>query len=83
MTEKKPKALLIGWDGADREHINPLLDEGLLPTLNSLVEQGTMGNLATLQPVLSPMLWNSVATCKFANKHGFTDSVERNWTNMT
>ncbi len=82
MTEKKPKALLIGWDGADREYINPLLDEGLLPTLNSLVEQGTMG----IQPVLSPMLWNSVATCKFANKHGihgFTDSVERNWTNMT
>ena len=29
-----------------------------------------MGNLATLQPILSPMLWNSVATGKFADKHG-------------
>lgn len=76
MTTKKPKVLLIGWDGADWEHINPLLDEGLLPTLNGLVNEGTIGNLATLQPVLSPMLWNSVGTCKFADKHGIHGFVE-------
>ena len=76
MQNRKPKVLLIGWDGADWEHINPLLDEGLLPTLNSLIDQGTIGNLATLQPVLSPMLWNSVATCKFADKHGIHGFVE-------
>jgi predicted AlkP superfamily phosphohydrolase/phosphomutase len=56
------KVLLIGWDGADWEHINPLLEEGLLPTLEAFINRGVMGNLATLQPVLSPMLWNSVAT---------------------
>lgn len=76
MPSKKPKVLLIGWDGADWEHINPLLDAGLLPTLNSLVDQGTIGNLATLQPVLSPMLWNSVATGKFADKHGIHGFIE-------
>lgn len=76
MSNKNPRVLLIGWDGADWEHINPLLDAGLLPTLNSLVEQGTIGNLATLQPVLSPMLWNSVATGKFANKHGIHGFIE-------
>ena len=32
--------------------------------------RGVMGNLATLQPILSPMLWNSVATGNFADKHG-------------
>ena len=76
MTEAKKKVLLIGWDGADWEHINPLMDQGLLPTLESLVNEGTMANLATLQPVLSPMLWNSVATCKFADKHGIHGFVE-------
>ena len=76
MTVKKKKVLLIGWDGADWEHINPLLEAGLMPTLNGLINQGTMGNLATLQPVLSPMLWNSVATCKFADKHGIHGFVE-------
>ncbi len=76
MAAKRRKVLLIGWDGADWEHINPLMDNGLLPTLNSLVDQGTIGNLATLQPVLSPMLWNSVATGKFADKHGILGFVE-------
>ena len=73
----KKKVLLIGWDGADWEHINPLMDEGLMPTLESLVSEGTMANLATLQPVLSPMLWNSVATGKFADKHGIHGFVEK------
>ena len=35
-----------------------------------------MGNLATLQPILSPMLWNSVATGKFADKHGIHGFIE-------
>ncbi len=72
----KRKVLLIGWDGADWEHINPLLEEGLLPTLEALINRGVMGNLATLQPVLSPMLWNSVATGKFADKHGIHGFIE-------
>ena len=78
MTEEpsKPKVLLIGWDAADWEHINPLLEEGLMPTLDALINRGVMGNLATLQPILSPMLWNSVATGKFADKHGIHGFIE-------
>lgn len=72
----KKKVLLIGWDGADWEHINPLLEEGLLPNLDALINRGVIGNLATLQPVLSPMLWNSVATGKFADKHGIHGFIE-------
>lgn len=70
------KVLLIGWDAADWEHITPLLEEGLLPTLDGLINRGVMGNLATLQPILSPMLWNSVATGKFADKHGILGFIE-------
>ena len=70
------RVLLIGWDAADWEHITPLLEEGLMPTLDSLINRGVMGNLATLQPVLSPMLWNSVATGKFADKHGIHGFIE-------
>lgn len=72
----KRKVLLIGWDGADWEHINPLLEEGLLPHLEAFLDRGVMGNLATLQPVLSPMLWNSVATGKLADKHGIHGFIE-------
>ncbi len=70
------KILLIGWDAADWEHINPLLEEGLMPTLDSFINRGVIGNLATLQPILSPMLWNSVATGKFADKHGIHGFIE-------
>src|SRR5947208_2983465 len=72
----KQKVLLIGWDAADWEHITPLLEEGLMPTLDGLINRGVMGNLATLQPILSPMLWNSVATGKFADKHGIHGFIE-------
>ena len=68
--------MLIGWDGADWEHIDPLLDEGLLPGLASLIARGARGNLASLQPMLSPMLWNSIATGKLPDKHGIHGFTE-------
>ena len=75
-TPSRGRVLLIGWDAADWEHITPLLDAGKLPTLEALIDQGVMGNLATLQPILSPMLWNSVATGKHAYKHGVCGFIE-------
>lgn len=70
------KVLLIGWDAADWKVINPLLDRGLMPALNDLVNNGVMGNLATLRPILSPMLWTSIATGKRADKHGIQGFME-------
>lgn len=67
---KKRKVLLIGWDAADWKVIMPLVDEGKMPNLAKFLEEGICGNLATLQPVLSPMLWTSIATGKRAWKHG-------------
>jgi predicted AlkP superfamily phosphohydrolase/phosphomutase/tetratricopeptide (TPR) repeat protein len=70
------KVLLIGWDAADWKIINPLMDQGLMPTLEDFVNHGVMGNLATLHPVLSPMLWNSIATGMRPDKHGILGFVE-------
>lgn len=66
----REKVLLIGWDAADWKAIHPLLDSGKMPNLARLLEQGSMGNIATLQPALSPMLWTSIATGKRPFKHG-------------
>lgn len=74
--KKKPKFLLLGWDSADWNVINPLLDNGEMPALDSLVNQGVMGNIATLDPPLSPMLWTSIATGKYAYKHGVKGFLE-------
>lgn len=70
------KVLLIGWDAADWKVINPLMDAGHMPTLEKLVNGGIMGNLATLDPPLSPMLWTSISTGKRPYKHGIHGFTE-------
>lgn len=70
------RVLLIGWDGADWGVIDPLMDDGKMPNLARFVEEGVMGNLATLRPDLSPMLWTSIATGKRPFKHGICGFVE-------
>ncbi len=70
------KVLLVGWDAADWKFALPLLEAGHLPALASLVERGAMGNIATLQPPLSPLLWTSIATGKLADKHGILGFLE-------
>ena len=70
VNQQPRKVLLIGWDAADWKVIMPLIDAGKMPNLARLIEEGICGNVATLQPVLSPMLWTSIATGKRAYKHG-------------
>lgn len=70
------KVLVIGWDAADWKVIAPLADAGKMPNLKKFVDEGVMGNLATLTPILSPMLWTSIATGKRAYKHGVHGFIE-------
>ncbi len=70
------KVLLVGWDAADWKIINPLMDAGHMPTLERLVNGGVMGNLATLDPPLSPTLWTSISTGKRPYKHGIIGFTE-------
>jgi predicted AlkP superfamily phosphohydrolase/phosphomutase/tetratricopeptide (TPR) repeat protein len=72
----KKKLLLVGWDAADWKIIHSLMDRGLLAGVRRLVEGGVSGNLTTLDPALSPMLWTSVATGKMAYHHGVTGFTE-------
>jgi predicted AlkP superfamily phosphohydrolase/phosphomutase/Flp pilus assembly protein TadD len=70
------KVLVIGWDAADWKIIHPLVDAGLMPALEKLINTGSIGNLATLDPPLSPILWTSIATGKTADKHGILNFIE-------
>jgi len=70
MLADDPQVLLVGWDAADWKIISPLLDAGLLPHLEALINRGVMGDVRTLRPVLSPMLWNSIATGHRPERHG-------------
>lgn len=70
------RVLLIGWDAADWPLLRPLLDSGKMPNLLRLIEEGSSGNIATLRPILSPMLWTSIASGKRGDKHGVLGFVE-------
>ncbi len=70
------KVLLVGWDAADWKIITELIDQDRMPTVKRLVENGVMGKMRTLTPVLSPMLWTSIATGKRPFKHGIYGFVE-------
>ncbi len=73
---KKNKLLLIGWDAADWKIIGPLIAKGLMPSLKKLIDNGVYGNMSTMNPPYSPMLWSSVATGKTPDKHGVLGFVE-------
>lgn len=70
------RVLLIGWDAADWKLITALIAGGRLPGVQKLMEQGSYGELRTLEPKLSPLLWSSIATGKRADKHGILNFVE-------
>ncbi len=72
----KPRLLLIGWDAADWKVIDPLLAAGEMPNLAGLIAGGVRGNIATIYPALSPMLWTSIATGKRPYKHGIHGFAE-------
>ena len=70
------KVLLVGWDAADWKVISPLMDAGKMPNVQRLVKNGAAGQIATLHPPLSPMLWTSIATGKRPFKHGILGFTE-------
>lgn len=70
------KVLLIGWDAADWKVIRPLMEQGKMPSLKRFLETASYGNITTLKPILSPMLWSSIATGKRPYKHGIHGFTE-------
>ena len=76
MSTSRRRILLVGWDAADWRFIDPLLERGEMPNLARLIEHGVMGNVASLSPMLSPMLWTSIATGKYADDHGILGFAE-------
>jgi len=75
--DTKLKIAILGLDGADWEIMTPLLSEGQLPNLGRLKVRGAWGNMKTMMPWLSPLLWTSVATGKPPEEHGIIDFLAK------
>ena len=64
------RVLLVGWDSASWDLVGPLLERGELPHLAGLVKRGVMGTMISAKPLMEPMVYTSLATGKFPDKHG-------------
>ena len=64
------KTILIGIDAATWKIITPLLEQGELPTISSLMRDGVSAPLKSLPGYKSPALWTSIATGKMPEKNG-------------
>ena len=56
------RVVVLGFDGADYDTTLELMDEGLLPNLARLREQGTYTGLRSTAPAESPTAWASLNT---------------------
>jgi len=70
INKEKPKVLIIGLDGASWKIITPMMDEGKLPNMKHLLEEGVWGKLSTFEPAWSDIIWTTVATGKPPELHG-------------
>ncbi|MEE9292341.1 MAG: alkaline phosphatase family protein, partial [Acidobacteriota bacterium] len=73
LTETHTKVAILGLDGADWEIIDPMIEKGELPNLEALKKRGAWGNMKSMKPMLSPLLWTTVATGKTPSEHGIID----------
>lgn len=72
---KKNKVLLIGLDAADWNVMRPLIDNGKLPNIKRIMDQGCSGILQSIRPIISEVIWTSIATGKVTEKHGILDRL--------
>ena len=71
------KTLLVGWDAACWDYLNPLLEQDRLPALKQLMETGGAGKLMSTMPPWTPTAWSSLVTGKNPGKHGIFDMLWR------
>ena len=70
------RVLVIGWDGADWEILDPLLRAGDLPNLAALAERGSRGVARSVLPSHSWAAWPSFLTGVDPAGHGVFDILE-------
>ncbi len=72
-TTKARPVIFIGLDGADWQLLDQYMRAGAMPNLQSLVREGTAGDLLTEHPPLSPLLWNTMMTGASPLEHEILD----------
>jgi len=68
-----PRVLLIGLDGMTFDVLKPLTEQGIMPTMASIMERGAWGTMQSTVPPLTGPAWTSFYTGKKPGNHGLFD----------
>lgn len=63
---------IIGMDGLEWRIVRSMIEKGELPNLKKILEHGVYSEMETLEPMLSPAIWTTIATGVSPEVHGIT-----------
>ncbi len=63
------RVIVLGLDGMDPDIVDLLMSEGKLPNFAKLRREGAYGRFLSTKPLLSPIIWTTIATGKSAADH--------------
>jgi predicted AlkP superfamily phosphohydrolase/phosphomutase len=69
----KSKLMIIGLDGATFNVLMPWIKQNKLPTIAKIMQEGTISDLESTIPPITPVAWKSFMTGKNPGSHGTYD----------
>ena len=72
-----PKLVVLGFDGADPKLVRQYMDEGALPNLKKLEEQGCFKELEVANPPQTPVSWGAFMTSTNPGRNQVFDFLRR------
>ena len=70
------RVLVLGLDGMDPQTVDLLMSEGKMPHFARLRQDGAYGRFRSQKPLLSPIIWTTIATGRSDEGHGIFDFTE-------
>ncbi len=64
------RVVLLGVDGLAWSVVDPMVEAGEMPHLAALLARGVQADMETVEPVVSPVVWTSIATSRSPDAHG-------------
>jgi predicted AlkP superfamily phosphohydrolase/phosphomutase len=72
-----PRVVILGFDGADANMTRQWMDEGKLPNLAKLRDEGTFSPLRSTIPSQTPVSWSTFSTGLDPGRHSIFDFLKR------
>ena len=71
------KLVVIGIDGGTFDILNPWMEQGLLPNLEKIRQEGVWGTLKSVIPPITAPAWTTFYTGKNPGQHGIFDFLSK------